>query len=64
MPNQIEVKLAEITEKCLSIQNRDATLSDYVIKLDEGKLERFKQIQRDFMRMQSELQELIKDKKG
>lgn len=62
MPKEIEVKLAEISEQCLSIQNRDATLYDHLVILDEGKLERFKQIQRDFMRMQNELQEMIKKK--
>lgn len=62
MPKEIEVKLVEISEQCLSIQNRDATLYDHLVKLDEGKLERYKQIQRDFMRMQNELQEMIKQK--
>ena len=59
MTQEIEVKLAEISEQFLSIQNSDATLYDYLVKIDAAKLEEYRQIQRDFARMQNELLDLI-----
>jgi hypothetical protein len=60
MAEKIQVKLIEITEVSISIQNQDATLFDYLVEIDRAKLEHYKQIQRDFVRMQNELLDLIK----
>jgi hypothetical protein len=59
MAEQTEVRLVEVYEQVISIQKNDATLFDHLVKIDEGKLEHFKQIQRDFMKMQNELRSLI-----
>lgn len=59
MAEKKQVKLVEITEQIISIQNDDATLSDHLVKIDARKLEHYKQIQRDFQRMQNELLDLI-----
>jgi hypothetical protein len=56
---EIKVKLVEISETVVSIQTSDATLFDHLVKLDERKLEHYRQIQRDFARMQNELLDLI-----
>jgi hypothetical protein len=60
MAEKIEVKLVEISEATISIQNQDATLFDHVVRIDQEKLDRYKQIQRDFVRMQNELFDLIR----
>ena len=52
------VKSVEITERIVSIQNEDAPF-DHLIEIDSEKSEEYKNIQRDFMRMQSELDKLI-----
>ena len=59
MAKKNQIKLVEITEPIFSIQNDEATLFDHLVSIDEMKLEHYKQIQRDFQRMQSELLELI-----
>ena len=60
MAQKIQVKLVEISESAISIQNQDATLFDHLVEIDQEKLDRYKQIQRDFIRMQNELNDLIK----
>ncbi len=59
MAEKIQVKLVGISEATLSIQNQDATLFDHLVQIDAEKLEHYKQIQRDFARMQNELLHLI-----
>ena len=59
MTEEIQVKLVEVTEVVVSIQNQDATLFDYLVEIDKAKFERFKQIQSDFQKMQNELFALI-----
>ena len=59
MSETTKVKLVEITEQIISIQNADATLYEHLIEIDAAKLERFKQIQNDFLKMQNELSDLI-----
>ena len=59
MSEENQVKLVEITEQIISIQNADATLYEYLVEIDKTKLERFKQIQSDFQKMQNELSDLI-----
>lgn len=63
MAEKIEVKLVEISEAIISIQNQDATLFDYLVQIDWEKLEHYRQIQRDFVRMQNELLDLIEQSK-
>ena len=60
MSKKIQVKLVEVSELVISIQNQDATLFDHIIQIDQDKLAHYKQIQRDFARMQNELLDLIK----
>ncbi len=55
----VEVKLAEISEQFISIQNPDATFYDHLVKMDAAKLEEFRRIQTEYARMQSELLDLI-----
>jgi hypothetical protein len=62
MRQEITVKIVEISEQILSIQNESATLFDHLVTIDEQKLEHYKQIQRDFQRMQNELLDLINEK--
>ena len=59
MAEKIQVKLVEISETTVSIRNQDATLFDHVVHMDQEKLDHYKQIQRDFIRMQNELLGLI-----
>jgi hypothetical protein len=59
--NLIQAKLAEISEQFISIQNENALMFDYAIKIDESKLEEYKRIQNDFSRMQEELLKLIRN---
>ena len=61
MAEKVQVKLAEISETVVSIQNQDATLFDHLIEIDEEKSERYRRLQRDFQRMQNELLDLIKE---
>jgi hypothetical protein len=56
---EVQVKLVEISETIISIQNQDASLYEHLVILDEGKLEAYKAIQRDFEKMQNELLELV-----
>ena len=61
MAEKIQVKLVEISETTVSIQNQDATLFDHLVQIDQEKLDHYKQIQRDFIRMQNELLGLIRN---
>ncbi len=56
---EVKVKLVEISETVISIQNQDASLYEHLVTLDERKLEAYKAIQRDFEKMQNELLDLI-----
>jgi hypothetical protein len=56
---EVKVKLVEISEVVISIQNQDATVYEHLVTLDERKLEAYQAIQRDFAKMQNELLELI-----
>lgn len=56
---EVKVKLVEISETIISIQNEDATFYEHLVTLDEHRLESYKTIQRDFQQMQNELQDLI-----
>jgi hypothetical protein len=56
---EVKVKLVEISETVISIQNQDATFYEHLVTLDEEKLEAYKTIQRDFQKMQNELLDLI-----
>jgi hypothetical protein len=56
---KVEVKLVEISETIISIQNQDATFYEHLVVLDKQKLETYRSIQRDFQQMQNELQDLI-----
>ena len=56
---KVQVKLVEISETVISIQNQNATFYEHLVNLDEQKLESYKAIQRDFQKMQNELLDLI-----
>lgn len=56
---EVKVKLVEISETIISIQNQDATFYEHLVNLDERQLETYKAIQRDFEKMQNELLDLI-----
>lgn len=59
MANTVEIKLAEISEPFISIQNEDATLFDYLLEIEPEEFENYKRIQSEFIKMQKKLQELI-----
>ena len=63
MGEKVQVKLVEISERIISIQDINATFCEHLITIDASKLEHYKQIQRDFQRMQSELLDLIEENK-
>jgi hypothetical protein len=56
---EVQIKLVEISETIISIQNQDATFYEHLVTLDEHKLEAYKAIQRDFEKMQKELLDLV-----
>ena len=62
MAEEIEIKLVELDEQIISIQNREATFFDHLVKFEKEKLEEFQKIQSDFMKMQNELRSLIEKK--
>lgn len=63
MAEKNQIKLVEITEPLISIQNDDATYFEHLVEIDAGKLAHYKQMQHDFQRMQNELLELIEKNK-
>ena len=61
MGEEVHAKLVEFSENIISLQHSDATYFDHLVKIDAEKLEQYRQIQREFQRMQNELQDLIKE---